>query len=55
VPQYYPLAYSPIIDTRKYAVRLHHGNPRHDPKPGEANGNIFDSASGPVVGVPRYD
>ncbi|PKU45555.1 hypothetical protein llap_4129 [Limosa lapponica baueri] len=51
--QYQPLAYSPITDITKYSMRLHHRNPRQDPKPNEANGNVFnDSASVPVVGVP---
>lgn len=56
VSQYQSLEYSSITDTRIYSVRLHCGNPRQDPKPSEANENIFnDSANGPIVGVPRYD
>lgn len=56
VSQYQCLEYSPTTDTTRYSVRLPRGNPKRDPKPSEANGNIFnDSAKGPVVGVPRYD
>lgn len=56
VPGYQPLAHSPITDTTRHIVRLHRGNPRQDPKPSEANGNIFnDSANGSVVGVLRCD
>lgn len=48
-----PPACSPLSNTTRYAVRLHHGYPMNDTKPSKARGNIFDgSANFPAFGIP---